>query len=103
VPLFSYTDQKRSVNRSGDEIRTEKTALGTLVTVQVEQVPDLHTISFTLVVPHIRLADGTKTSTIHTIGLLTANLTSIAPQTLVGQLQSYRALTLCGTAQQVES
>jgi hypothetical protein len=103
VPLFSYTDQKRSVNRTGDEIRTDKTDLGTLVTVDVEQVPDLHTISFTLVVPRIRLAQGARSSAIHTIGVLTTNRTGIEPQTIVGQVQSYQALTLCGTAQLVES
>jgi hypothetical protein len=40
-------------------------------------------------------------STIHTIGVLTTNRTSIAPQAIVGQVQTYQVLTLCGTAQLV--
>src|SRR3954468_6711705 len=97
VPQFSYAAQKRSVNRSGSEIRTIETELGMLVTVDIEQVPDLHTVSFTLVLPHIRLSGGAGAGAIHTIGVLTTNWTSIAPQTIVGQVQSYRVLTLCGT------
>jgi hypothetical protein len=104
VPQFSYADQKRSVSRSGDEIRTveaELAELGKLVTVDIEQVPDLHTITLTLILPRVRLPEGAGASTIHTIGVLTTDRANIAPQTIVGQMQTYRVLTLCGTAQLV--
>ena len=39
VPLFNYQDNERTFNRSGDEIRTEETAIATLVTIDLEQIP----------------------------------------------------------------
>jgi hypothetical protein len=101
VPQFSYADQNRSVKQSGSEIRTVETEVGLLVTIDVELVPDLHTVSFTLILPHIMLPNGTGAGAVHTIGVLTTNRTSTAPQTIVGQVQSYRILALCGTARQV--
>jgi hypothetical protein len=44
VPQFTYRDLIREVSRSGDDIRREDTEIGTLVTIDVEAVPDAPTV-----------------------------------------------------------
>src|ERR1041384_676678 len=54
-PQLSYSGPEGDLNFSGGEIETQPTALGDEVTVTLESVPDLHTITFTLLLPSIRL------------------------------------------------
>lgn len=54
-PEFNYKDARRELSFSGTEVATVETDFGTLVTVIVGNVPDLHTERFTVVLPHVRL------------------------------------------------
>ncbi len=56
-PLFNYKDSNGSHNFSGADIRTLETEIDTMVTVTLEVVPDLHTITLTLIVLDINLPD----------------------------------------------
>ena len=98
---FSFKKGSQTKTFSGSQIRTQTAATGTLVTVDIESVPDLKTVTFTLVLPQVNL--GTKTSAkIATIGITTTAKTSIGGPALVqGQLQSYKVTDLTGTASQV--
>ena len=40
-PVFNYQDSKGIYSFTGDEIRTQKTETGTMVTVTLESIPDL--------------------------------------------------------------
>jgi hypothetical protein len=98
-PQFHYQDQQRDVNVTGDEISSQETdAIGTLVTVTVEEIPDLHTLTVSLLVPQINLNEGNE-SPLSTPAILTTHRTSIGGPGLVeGQLQTYEVMALEGTA-----
>ena len=98
VPLFHYSDRRNDLSFKGDEIRTEKTSIGTLVTVRLRDVPDLEGLDFTLVVPRVNV-DESGEGGVRTFGFWTLQRTSIGGPDLVdGQVESYRTLALSGTA-----
>lgn len=97
-PGFS-TDQRLDLIFSGDEIRVQEHEIGQLVTVTLETVPDSNTWTLTLPIPEFRL-DGNE-SQCSTVAIVTTHLGSIAPPTLTGQLQTFQALRLSGTASRV--
>ena len=96
-PQFNYQDSERTVNRSGDEIRTEETEIATLVTIDVEQIPDAREVTATLFLPRIVLQQGSTETALATIGVLTTSARRIE-----GQMQTYQALNLSGTASLVD-
>jgi len=100
-PLFNYSGPEGNRHFSGDEIKTLASALGTEVTVTLENVPDLHTITFTLLLPSFNLdADGE--SEFDTLAIKTTNHTTIAGPP-VGPEQSYEAVALHGVAKSVQA
>ncbi len=100
LPLLTYKDKQRTLTFRGDEIGQLESEIGQQITVIIEQIPDLRTVTFTLVLPTINL-DGSE-SRFRTIGILTTHLTSIGGSDLVkGVLQTYRLKELKGTAQWV--
>lgn len=84
---------------SGDEIRVQEHEIGRLVTVTRETAPDANTWTLTLLVPAYRL-NGNE-SPCSTLAIVTTHRGSIAPQMLSGQLQTFQALELPGTARRV--
>jgi hypothetical protein len=102
VPQLSYQDQRLSLNFSGEEIRRLEAEIGSLVTVTLEQIPDLQTVTLTLLVPSINLGEGSTESPVQTVAIVTTRRTTIAgPQPQAGQVQTYRTLAVEGTAQLV--
>jgi hypothetical protein len=101
-PRFSYADRDRSLSFSGSEIRVEGTEIGDLVTVTIEVVSDLRTVTVTLLVPGFNLPEDTRQSSFETEAVFTTHHTTIGGPGLVqGQFKSYRTVTLKGTARQV--
>ena len=97
-PQFHYQDQQRDINVTGGDIRSLETEIGTLVTVTLEVIPDLHTLTVSLLVPEINLNEGNE-SPLSTLAILTTHRTSIGGPGLVeGQLQTYEVVALEGTA-----
>jgi hypothetical protein len=97
-PQFHYQDQQRDINVTGGDIRSLETEIGTLVTVTLEVIPDLHTLTVSLLVPQINLTEGNE-SPLSTPAILTSHRTSIGGPGLVeGQLQTYEVVALEGTA-----
>ena len=73
------------------------------MTVDVAFVPDLETVTFSLFVPAVNLRNRAIDAPIETIGVLTSAKTSIGGPGLVqGQLTTYQALPLVGTAKLVD-
>jgi hypothetical protein len=99
-PLLHYNGPEGELSFSGDEIDTAATALGTEVTVTLATVPDLHTITCTLLLPSFRLP-GDGESSFETLAIKTTRHTSIAgpPE---GAGQSYESLALHGVAKSVD-
>ena len=99
-PNLNYKDSKGSQRFTGEEIRTQKTEIGTMVTVTLETVPDLRVVTLTLLVPAINL-DGSARE-FKTIAIRTTSRTTIGgPRLVKGAVQSFEVIDLKGTANSV--
>jgi hypothetical protein len=99
-PIFNYKDPRGTHSFTGDEIRTKKTEIGTMVTVTLESIPDFRVTTLTLLLPAINL-DGTAQD-FKTIAIRTTSKTTIGgPRLVKGSLQSYEVIDLKGTASSV--
>jgi hypothetical protein len=99
-PLFSYQEQKQTLNIQGDEIRTVETEIGTLVSVTLTKTVDTGSTTFSLLIPHINLGYGNEVKIV-TDGITTLNRFSPILQFNQGQKQFYTIIHLKGTAQAV--
>ena len=72
------------------------TALGEEVTVTLESVPNLHTITLTVLIPATRVAPTGAAVTLSTMGVLTTTTTTTDPPQ--GVSQTYEWMTLEGEA-----
>lgn len=99
-PLFSYRDLNTNVQFSGCDIRGESTEIGELLTVTLEQIPDLRTVTFTLLLPVVNLLSGSAGTYIQVPGITTATHTSIAGPVL-GPQKMYSQAHFSGIAQAV--
>ena len=99
-PTLRYQDGSRSLVFTGDDLLTQETALGRLVTVTIRFRVDVDRTTFTLVVPHVNLgpSHGTRIST---IGITTLHREPYAPAPPVGAVETYRVTRLSGTARYV--
>jgi hypothetical protein len=99
---FTYREGGGEIARSGDEIHREETSIGTLVTIELEAVPDLQAVKLTLLIPIINLPNGD--AEFETLAIETTEQTTIGgPGMLSGPLQRYRTRTLHGAARFLES
>ena len=78
------------------------TPIGLEVSGLVEQVPDLKTVTVTIILPVVRLQFGEQI-TASGVALITTTHTSIAPQILEGALQDYEVRPVAVTASVVIS
>ena len=100
-PHFNYKDSNYEATASGSDITTDEHSIGTLVTATVEQIPDLHTVTVTLVVPKVNLP-GDQVA-IETLSILSKHATSTGGPDLVdGQIQTYQVTAVEGKAQLVK-
>jgi hypothetical protein len=99
-PRFTYSGPKGEHSFAGDEeIRTQETALGTEVTVTLESIPDLHTITLTIFIPDIAVEPGGEVE-FNTFGIFTTTRTTIAGPP-PGPAQTYEVIGLHGVASHV--
>jgi hypothetical protein len=98
---FSFREAERKLDFSGEQIQTRATDLGTEVTVPLESIPDLRTVTLTLLVPAINLGEEPEIQ-FTTAAIETTNHTTIGgPRLITGPLQTYRIIELHGTAKNV--
>ena len=100
-PRFSYHDSSRTLQFTGDQIRTAPTEIGTLVTVTLHMTVDTGSTSFTLLVPTVNLDQPHKSAHITTEGITTLHRFSVIPALNRGQTELYTVVKLAGTAQAV--
>jgi len=98
-PLEERPIESRTI--VGDQIRTEQSALGRLVTVYLDAMPDAATFFLTLLLPDFNpMIPGDTPTPFATLAILTTLLTSEAgPGIIEGALQEYEAVALEGTAE----
>jgi hypothetical protein len=100
LPLFSYRDASSNRQFSGEEIRSVKSEMGELLTVTLEQIPDLRTVTFTLILPVVTVLPASVGTHIQVPGITTTTHTTIAGPPL-GPEKTYAQVTLKGTSQVV--
>jgi hypothetical protein len=104
APLVSYRDADLDLTFRGEGVTRQVTALGELVTVTLENVPDAFVRTITLVVPTVRLAMGEQVE-FDTIAIETTDRSGahVLPPGPAGALETYLTHQLRGTAQAVVS
>jgi hypothetical protein len=100
---FTYRDRTHDRSFSGDGITVTSSPLGTLVTVLLDVIPDLLTLTATLVLPDINLGDRQMIRFSAVVILTTSPTTIGGPNLVIGPLQIYQVVKLKGVAQHVES
>ena len=95
---LSYRDNDINRNFMGEEIRILDTELGQLVTVTLETIADLRTVTFTLVLPLVNVIPQSGGTRVQMPGILTTTHTTIAGPG-PGAEKTYSTVNLQGTAQ----
>jgi hypothetical protein len=101
-PLFSYRDRTISRSFIGDEIRFQDTELGREITVTLDAIPDLRTVTFSLILPTVTVMPKSSGLLIKVPGITVTNPTTIIGPP-PGPQKLYSVITLSGTAQFVVS
>jgi hypothetical protein len=99
-PLFSYRDGNIYCQFRGEEIRCAETEIGQLLTVTIEQILDLRTVTFTLILPDVGVMPGSAGTHIQVPGIKVTTHTTIAGPA-IGPAKTYFSVNLNGTAQAV--
>ena len=90
-PRLTYLDKGSARSFAGDQIRLEETSIGRLVSVTLEVVPDLHTISFSFLLPMLNIE---REAHVVTEGVYTTARSSIGGPALVkGEFYQFRAVS----------
>jgi hypothetical protein len=98
---LDYHDSTTEHAFVGDEIRTQDSDIGTLVSVTTRPSIDTGTTSFSLLVPTVNLGSSVS-APISTYGVTTRHKFSIVHALNLGQTELYTVTHLTGTAQIVE-
>ncbi|HLG60691.1 MAG TPA: hypothetical protein VKY19_02085 [Ktedonosporobacter sp.] len=99
-PQLVYRNNEQNYSFSGDEIRTQDSELGTLVSVSLVRTIDQGSTSLTLVVPSVNLA-GEQQQHIKTLAVVTKHLVGIQPLQK-GARELYHEVSLEGKAELVQ-
>lgn len=99
-PLMTIRQGRKDQQFTGNEIKTDKTQIGQLITVTLETQPDRKTVLFSVLLPDVNLPDSQKAN-IKTEAVVTTIKTTIAGPPK-GQVQTYKTVLLSGTARSVD-
>ncbi len=101
TPRLSLTRQDQTLNFTGEEIKAERSQLGQMITVNLDD--NLRTVdiveTLTLLIPTINVLSTTKTAPIQTLAIFNRQLRQIKT---AGQSQTYMTVYLSGTANQID-
>jgi hypothetical protein len=100
-PHFDYNDSHITQSFVGDEIRTEQTEIGTLVTVTIMLTVDRGATSFSLLLPTVNVGPS-KSAPISTIGITTRHRFALPVSLNLGQTELYTVTQLTGTAEDID-
>jgi len=99
-PQLIYERGESSLTFRAKDIRQSNSEIGQQVTVTVEQIPDNHITTLTLLLPAVNL-EGNETP-FRSIAIFTNHRTSIGgPGMVKGALQTYQVEDLAGMATKV--
>jgi len=95
---LEYQDASQTLTFNDNQITTQPTDIGTLVTVTTRLTVDSGGTTFTLFVPNVNLPGPNQHVSITTEGILTLHRFSIIPSLMMGQTELYHVTRLTGTA-----
>jgi hypothetical protein len=100
VAELTYVRRGVTLTFRGEQIRTERTTLGQMVSVSLNSMPNAiaPVESLSLLIPTMNLPADSKQGDIQTIAVLSLRSFEKVP----AQSQSYMSLCLAGTAQQID-
>lgn len=97
VPQLTYISQGKTLNFKGEEIHSEQTQLGQMVTVSISDNPSSEILeTLTLLIPVVNLQPTTLEQAMQTIAIFSRIIKSTK-----AQVQTYATTSLSGKAQQV--
>jgi hypothetical protein len=99
-PQLGYQGSHGNLTFTANDIRSEETVPGTLITIFLVRTVDTGSVTLTLLLPGVNLA-GTTEQPIQTIAIETQNLFSILDRNKARQTQTYQVYNLQGTAQYI--
>jgi hypothetical protein len=99
-PELGYQGAHGNLTFTGNDIRSEETLLGTLLTVFLVRTVDTGSVTLTLLVPGVNLA-GTAEQPVQTVAIETQNLFSILDRNKPRQTQTYQVYNVQGTAKYI--
>ena len=100
APILQYEGPEGTLTFSGDQVVTQSAALGTLYTVTLNIVPDLRTLSFTLVLPPV-INKTNSPQPFKTIAVKWERHTTLVGPPPTGAELSYSVIKMHGTAERV--
>lgn len=101
-PNLTYKDQTQEHDFGPDQLSIQDTEIGQLVTAVLEVVPDLRTVTFTLVVPPVRVPAFNESTPVKLVGIVTTTHTTIAGPG-PGAEKTYEVIYLEGKAEAIVS
>lgn len=102
-PQLSYRDAQRGdLTFTGEEIRTQNTEVGQLVSVTLQPSIDRGNVLFTLLLPSFTIHSRPGMVSFNTEGVLTTQHLAVDNPTLKGPNETYQFVPLHGTAEAVE-
>ena len=103
VPSLQYQGTEGTLSFSGSQVVTETTALGRMFTVTLNIVPDLRTLSFTVLVSTVAHSAGQASQAFDTIAIKSERHVSLQrTPTTAGAEMTYTVVKMSGTATKVE-
>ena len=99
-PQLGYQGSHGNLTFTANDIRSEETLPGTLITIFLVRTVDTGSVTLTLLLPGVNLA-GTTEQPIQTIAIETQNLFSILDRNKARQTQTYQVYNLQGTARYI--
>ncbi|MGF1481961.1 MAG: hypothetical protein ACFB4I_21185 [Cyanophyceae cyanobacterium] len=98
--FLSYCDPSFNRTFLDPDIRLLDSEIGQLVTVTLEHIPDLRIVTFTLLLPVVRVSQSQPlVIPIAVTGVITTTPMNFGGFPMVGPEKTYRQLSLRGTAQ----
>jgi hypothetical protein len=97
-PVVTYNDGGTPRTFTGDEVRREKTELGTLVTVTLGVIPDLETRLLTIVLPEVLVNPGTPEPFSAPVVFTRVEMSIAGPPLHPGPVQTYDVKIYTGKA-----
>ena len=101
-PRLHYEDGDRQLDFTGDQLESEESEIGRLITVELSFVPDGETRVLSVLLPQVNLAEGRSDTRFKGLVIFTTVRSTIGgPRLVRGPLQTYAAKVFRGTARAV--